>query len=336
MPEPITDEAQLDELLSRPDDVVRKALADIDGPLLVLGAGGKMGPTLARMARRAGAEVVAVSRFTDPAVAAGLSAHGVRVHRADLLRRDAVWQLPDAGAVIFMAGAKFGTRSAPHRTWACNAWLPGLVAERYEGVPTVVFSSGNVYPLMPRGGPGADEATSPAPTGEYAWSVLARERMFERAAAERATPVLLFRLNYAVELRYGVLVDIADAVRGRRPVDVRMGAVNVLWQGDANRYALAALAQCAAPAAVLNATGAEVLSVRQLASALGDRLGETPVLEGVEEQSALLADARRAIALFGSPSVAIDTLLDWTADWIARGGVTWGKPTHFEVRDGSY
>jgi len=342
VPDAIESVEQLEELLSRPDPGEIEDLAELGGDLLVLGAGGKMGPTLARMARRAldarGARhaVIAVSRFSSAETRRGLEAAGVRTVSCDLLDRDALARLPDAAAVLFLAGRKFGTSGAADLTWALNAALPAFVAERWAGVPTVAFSSGNVYPLTAVASGGAREETPPAPEGEYAWSVLARERIFEHAARSRNTPVLIFRLNYACELRYGVLVDLALRVRDGIPIDLRMGHVNVIWQGDANAAALRALRLAAVPAARLNVTGAEVLSVRALAEGLGKRMGIAPRFDGEEAPDALLSDAARAHARFGPPAVSMERLLDWVAAWVLRDGPILDRPTHYEVRDGQF
>jgi len=288
----ISDTDELEDLLSRPSAEVERVLSAIDGELVIVGAGGKLGPTLARMAQRArGSGVTAVSRFGDSRIREQLEACGVRTLALDLSQPGAVDALPEAAAVMFLAGTKFGTSAAPAETWAVNAWLSARVASRYAGVPTVVFSSGNVYPLVSVDGPGANEATPPAPVGEYAWSVLARERVFEHHSTICGTPLVLLRINYAVELRYGVLVDLALAVHDGRPVDLSTGYVNLMWQGDTNRGALRALELCSSPPRVLNLTGTSRLSVRDLATRLGTRLGREPVFTGEEQSTALLADA---------------------------------------------
>ncbi len=339
---PIRSEEELEENLSRPTDGVIRDLARLDGDVLVVGAGGKMGPTLARMARRALDEagsrsaVIAVARFSDGRARGRLDRAGVRTVRCDLCDRAAVDELPDAGAVVFMAGAKFGTSGAAHRTWATNCLAAANAAERYASVPTVVLSTGNVYPLVPVESGGATEETPPAPIGEYAQSALGRERLFEFFARERGTPAVLFRLNYAVELRYGVLRDLADKVIAGAPVDLRMGHLNCIWQRDANAAVLRSLALAAVPPLVLNVTGPEVLSVRGLAERFGSLLGTRPVLVGEEQPTALLSNAKLATTLFGSPATPIDTAIEWVAEWTRRGGTTLAKPTHFETRDGAF
>ena len=334
--------AELEAKLAEPSQRLVADMARVEGDVMLLGAGGKMGPSLALLARNAlsaagkGAKVIAVSRFSDEGAVRSLEAAGVEVVRADLLDEAQLAALPDAPNVIYMAAMKFGTTGQEARTWAMNTYLPGRVAERFRGSRIVAFSSGNVYPLTPLAAGAPDEDDPVGPVGEYAWSVLGRERLFEHFSRLHGTPVALLRLNYAVEMRYGVLVDIALAVRDGEPVDVSMGHVNVVWQGDANEVALRALLHCEAPPRVINLTGPETASVRQLARRLGERLGKEPVFAGEEQESALLNDASRAHALFGYPSVALNTLVDWVADWVAGGGETHGKPTKFQVRTGEF
>lgn len=332
-------EDELEERLSRPTTGVSEVLRQQPGDLLVLGAGGKMGPTLARMARRAldsEHRVVAVSRFSDLRTRDRLEHAGVVTIEADLRDRHALARLPDAGGVVFMAGQKFGTAAAPHTTWAMNALVPALVAERYPAARTVVFSTGNVYPFtsIASGGPREDHPV--APVGEYAQSCLARERIFEHAASTGGTPVAIFRLNYAVDLRYGVLVDTARRVLANEPVPLAMGHVNLIWQGDANARALQCLALAAAPATILNVTGPETVSVRWLAHRFGVRFGQAPTFDGDEAPDALLSNAERSLQLFGPPTVALETLIEWTAAWLESGGRLLGKPTHFDERGGRF
>lgn len=339
---PIHSEAELDELLSAPNAADRAALRAMEGGLLILGAGGKMGPSLARRARRAAGEagvparIVAVSRFSDQAAQKQLQDAGVETIRADLLDFSELARLPDAENVIFMAGRKFASAGAPYLTWASNVYLPARVAERYPRSRMVAFSSGNVYPFVPPASGGATEETPPAPLGEYAQSVLARERMLEFFSARYGTRVCLLRLNYAVELRYGVLRDIGMKVFQGRPVDVRMGHVNAIWQGDANSVCLRSFGLCASPPAVLNVTGPETLAVRDIAARFCQLLGRQPVFEGQEAETALLNNAAHCHCLFGFPSVSAQTTIEWTAAWIRAGGAGWDKPTHFETRDGRF
>jgi len=335
-------EPELDDVLSAPSDADRAAMRAMEGSLLILGAGGKMGPSLAGRARRAAAEegipksIVAVSRFSDRAAETQLRKAGIETIGADLLDFGQLARLPDAENVIFMAGRKFGSSGAAHLTWASNAYLPARVAERYPQARIVAFSSGNVYPFVPVASGGATEDTAPEPVGEYAQSVLARERMFEFFSARNGTRVCLLRLNYAVELRYGVLRDIGIRVFEGRPVNVSMGHVNAIWQGDANSVCLRSFALCESPPAVLNVTGPETLSVRHIARRFGQLFGREPVFEGRETDTALLNNAARSHRLFGAPSVSAETAIVWTAEWIRRSGTAWDKPTHFETRDGRF
>ncbi len=314
----------------------------LDGDILVLGVGGKMGPTLARLARRAAdsaarpRRVIGVARFSDACVRPRLERWGVETIRADLLSRRDVAALPRAPNVIFMAGHKFGTAGNPARTWAANAYLPTLVAETFPAARTVVFSSGNVYPFTAAPGRGPSERHPTEPVGEYAQSVLGRERLFQYFSELHGTPAAILRLNYAVEPRYGVLRDIADRVRNGSPIDLAMGYVNVIWQRDANSIALRLLEQCSVPPLTVNVTGTEALSVRAIAERFGRVLGVEPVFSGSEDPTALLSDARQCAALFGPPPTGLDEMVDRIAGWILAGGHGLGKPTHFEERGGSF
>ena len=333
------DEDDLEERLSGPPAALAAALATVPGDVLVLGAGGKMGTSLARMARRAdpARRVIAVSRWTNRRAAETLQAHGVETIGTDLLAPRELAALPDTPNVVFMAGQKFGTTGDPNATWAMNAALPAFVAERFAGARTVVFSTGNVYPLTPPALGGSRESDPPAPVGEYAFSCLARERIFGAAAARHHTPVAIVRLNYAHDLRYGVLTDLALRVVRREPIDLAMGYVNVIWQGDANAFALAALAKAATPDPyVVNVAGPETHRIADLARALGQRLGVEPVLTGHEGSDALLSDASRMRELLDHALLPFETLLDWVAGWVHAGGPLLGKPTSYERRDGRF
>lgn len=336
------DPDRLDADLSLPSDADTELMRRLDGDVLVLGVGGKMGPTLARLARRAAdrasrpRRVIGVARFSDPSVRPRLERWGVETIRADLLSRRDVAALPRTPNVIFMAGHKFGTAGNPSRTWAANAYLPALVAETFPGSRTVVFSSGNVYPFAAAPGPGPSERHPTGPVGEYAQSVLGRERLFEYFSELHGAPAAILRLNYAVEPRYGVLRDIADRVRNRSPIDLAMGYVNVIWQRDANSIALRLLEHCSAPPLTLNVTGAEALSVRAIAERFGSVLGIEPIFSGSEEPTALLSDARECAALFGPPPTGLDEMVDRIAEWMLADGSGLGKPTHFEERGGSF
>ena len=335
-------EAALEDALSAPSAGLLASLRSTPGDIVVLGAAGKMGPTLARMARRAidelgsGDRVIAVSRFSSPKAEQALHAWNIETIRCDLLDRTAVAALPNAPNVIFMAGQKFGTSDAPSSTWAMNVVLPSIAAERYAESRIVAFSTGNIYPLSSVRGGGSRESDAPSPIGEYAMSCLGRERIFEDAAARRGTRVAIVRLNYAVDLRYGVLVDIASRVlRGER-IDLGMGHVNVIWQRDANDWALRCLAHTSAPPFVVNVTGSETLAVRDLAVRFGLLLDRTPIFSGTESSDALLSNASVAHRLFGPPSVPTSMLIEWVAAWVQAGRPLLGKPTHFEERAGAF
>jgi len=338
----IQSEAELEDRLSAPspDDVA--LFREMEGDLVIIGVAGKMGPSLAsravRAARAAGVKkrIVGVSRFSDPAAERFLQQAGVETLRADLLDPASFATLPDVANVIFMAGRKFGSTGAESLTWAMNTYLPALVAQRYRQSRIAAFSSGNVYPLVPVHSGGATEDTRPEPLGEYAQSVLARERLFEHFSRCHGTPVTLLRLNYANDLRYGVLLDIGSRVFEGRSVDVTMGAVNVIWQGDANSVALRSLALAQSPPFVLNLTGPETLSVRTLALRFGEIFAKPAILEGQEAPAALLSNAARCHRLLGLPSVTAGQMIEWTAHWISMGGTTLGKPTHFESRNGRF
>jgi len=338
----IRTEAELEERLSRPNAADVAFMRELEGDLLVLGVAGKMGPSLARRARRAADEagvrkrIVGVARFNNPRVREELEAAGIETICADLLDEEQLRALPELPNVIYMAARKFGTTGNEYLTWALNTYLPGRVAERFRRSRIVAFSSGNVYALVPVAHGGPTETTPPDPVGEYAQSVLGRERMFQYFSARYGTPVALLRLNYAIDLRYGVLVDIALKVYERRPVNLAMGQVNVIWQGDANSVALRALTLCQSPPAVLNLTGPETVSVRSLAWKFARRFGVEPVFEGTEAPTALLSDASLCHRLFGYPEVSLEQMIQWLAEWIRAGGLLWNKPTHFEVRDGRF
>lgn len=337
-------EEELDDRLSEPRDATVAALRGVPGDIVILGAGGKMGPTLARMAARAaeradGASrrrIVAVSRFGSSAMIDTLERHGVETLRCDLLDPAAVARLPEAPNVVFMAGQKFGTSDAPSRTWMMNVHVPALCARRYASARIVAFSTGNVYPLVPVTSGGATEETQPDPVGEYAASCLGRERVFEFLSTTEKTRVAIVRLNYAIDLRYGVLTDIAQRLLIDQAVPVAMSHVNVIWQGDANRAALELLPRASSPPFVVNVSGADALSVRALAGELGRRLGRPPRFEGSEAKDALLSDTTRFRDLLGDPEMPLEVMLDWVADWVREGRRLLGKPTHFETRDGSF
>lgn len=335
-------ESELDELLSRPTADVVQALEQSPGDVAILGAGGKMGPTVARMVRRAADQaleprrVLAVSRFGSGPLADQLSEAGVEVVRADLTDWASLASLPETPNVIFLAGQKFGTRALPSTTWVTNTVVPALVADRFRGSRIVALSTGNVYRLTPVRAGGSREEDAPGPVGEYAWSCLGRERVLEHASRARGTATAIVRLNYAVDLRYGVLVDLALKVAGGAPIDLAMGSVNVIWQGDAAAQIVQSLVQAGVPPFVVNVAGPEVLSVREVALEFGRLFGREPVFTGAEAGDALLSNTNRAQSLWGRPSVSASKLIEWVANWISHGGITLGKPTHFEQREGSF
>lgn len=340
--DPPRDETDLDDRLSAPTPADVAASASLDGDILILGAGGKMGPSLARLARRASdaagvsRRIVAASRFRTPGVTRALEGAGVEVVPCDLLDSAALATLPDCPNVILMAGQKFGTSDDPAATWAGNAFLPGLVVRRFPAARLVVFSTGNVYPLTDASGGGSREEDPVHPVGEYAQSALARERIVTYLATRLNTPCAIMRLNYAIELRYGVLRDLADRLVRGEPIDVTMGSVNLIWQRDANAIALRLLPHAVVPPRVLNVTGTGTLEVRSLARALAAALGVDPVFTSTEAPTALLSDASRARALFGDSTIDVATLCAWTADWVRRGGASLDRPTHFEEREGRF
>jgi nucleoside-diphosphate-sugar epimerase len=332
----------LEAMLADPTDALVADLAALDGDIMILGAGGKIGPTVARMAatamRKAGSgrQVYAVARFSSPELPDALARWRVRPIVGNLLDHDVLRDLPDVPSIVFMAGTKFGTAGNEPMTWAMNAYLPGQIAHRFPQSRVVVFSTGNVYPFTPIVSGGATEEVLPAPVGEYAQSCLGRERVFEYFSRLNGTPTVILRLNYAVDLRYGILVDVAQAVMEGRPIDLRMGAVNVIWQRDAAEVALRCLTVCQSPPLILNVTGPETIAVRWLAEEFGTRFGVAPVFEHDEQGTALLSNASRTHRLFGYPNLPLLQLVDWTAGWLKAGGMTLGKPTHFQHRDGRF
>ena len=339
VPERFSSVAHLEEFLSQPTPELARDLASVAGDILVLGVAGKMGPTLARMAKRAAADrrVVGVARFSDMAVRTGLEQAGVETIACDLLDRSAVEALPKLPNVIYMAAMKFGASDNPALTWAMNVHVPAMVAEIFASSRIIAFSTGCVYPFVPIASGGATEDTPAGPPpGEYAWSCLGRERMLEHFSARLGTPGRLVRLNYAIDMRYGVLHDIAAKVLGGETLDLAMGHVNVIWQGDANAVALRCLAHTTAPTSPLNVTGPQTLSVRWLADEFARRFGRSARLTGSEAPTGWLNNAARMVAEFGPPKVGIERMLDWTADWLLRGLPSHGKPTHYEVRDGRF
>lgn len=336
-------EEELEERLSRPVDGVLRTLEQVPGDIIVLGVSGKMGLTLARMAKRGCDElgqgkrrVIGAARFSNPANEAALNSHGVETMRCDALKPEDLARLPDAPNIIYMAGRKFGTSDAPELTWAMNALAPAFVAERFPKSRMAVFSTGCVYPNVPVTSGGSREEDPTTPEGEYAYSCIARERIFAYCARKNGTPLSLIRLNYAIDLRYGVLLDIALKVWRGQVVDLTMGNVNVIWQGDANAAAIQSLGQASDPAFVINVTGPETISVRALAIRFAAEFDREARLSSVEAETALLNNAGRAHRLFGYPSVSLDQMMEWTVEWVKNEGGLLNLPTHFEERDGRY
>ena len=342
LPTVVTHEQQLENLLSAPSNVVVNRFRQLAGDVLILGVAGKMGPSLAHMARRAmsdaGAKgrVIGAARFSQPALREQLEEWGIETIRCDLLDEKQLANLPRAANIIYMAGMKFGSTGNESLTWAMNAWLPGVVCQHFAGSRIVAFSTGNVYGLCPVDRGGCQETDPLCPVGEYAMSCLGRERIFEYFSRDQQTPVAIIRLNYACELRYGVLVDLARKVWQGETIDLSMGHFNVIWQADANAMALAALGYAAHPPFVVNVAGPETLSVRQVCESLGSRMRKPVHFTGVEGTDALLSNGQLGLRLFGPPRVEAQTLMGWISDWIGRGGATLNKPTHFESRDGSF
>ena len=338
LPELINTEQELDEVLTQPTAELSKALLKLGSPLIILGAGGKMGPTLAVLAKRAGADldVIAVSRFNNAEARAWLEDRGVKTISCDLLDEGAVKSLPDSENVIHMVGQKFGTKSNPAPTWAMNTIVSARVAERYREARIVALSTGNVYPNTAVAGGGAREDHALTPLGEYPNSAVGRERVFQFFSERNHTPVVLLRLFYAIDLRYGVVVDIAEKIRRGEEISLGNGSFNCIWQGDANELVLRSLGLATAPAAVFNLCRPEAFSVREVAGRLGGLLGLEPRFTGVEGTIALLGNAQKLADELGPPRTSMDTIVRWVAHWVKTGGKNIGKPTHFEVTDGKY
>ncbi|MBE1554704.1 NAD-dependent epimerase/dehydratase family protein [Sporosarcina limicola] len=336
------DVKSLEDFMTKPSEKLIEDMKQIEGNIMILGIGGKMGPTLAMMAKKAidaaglKKKVIGVSRFSNGTLQEELEQAGIETIATDLLDEEQLKNLPMEKNIIYMAGNKFGTAGNEHFTWAMNTYLPGRVAEHFKGSTIVAFSTGNVYPLVPVIQGGCDELHPVAPVGEYGQSSLGRERVFTYFSNKDQTPLTIFRLNYAIDMRYGVLLEIARSVNSGSPIDLSMGHVNVIWQGDANEYAIRSLLIASTPATLLNVTGPETLSVRWLANEFGRLLDKVPVFIGSEQESALLNNASKAHQLFGYPSVSIREMIEWTANWVANDGETLNKPTHFQERKGEF
>ncbi|MGM1046364.1 MAG: NAD-dependent epimerase/dehydratase family protein [Bacillota bacterium] len=334
--------AELEAKLAEPSEQLIADLSTIEGDILILGVGGKMGPSLARLAANAVREgglnkrIIGVSRFSNADARRELEEAGIETISCDLLNDEELQKLPDAANVIYMAGNKFGTTGREYFTWAMNSYLPGRVAEKYKNSKIVVFSSGNVYPFSPVGSGGVNEAVSPEPLGEYAQSCLGRERVFEYFSHQNGTPMTIYRLNYAIDMRYGVLLELAKSINEDRSINLAMGHANVIWQGDANEMALRCLKHCSNPPEIINITGPETMSIRWAAEELAKRMGKEVNFTGTESETALLNNATKSHQLFGYPKVSLLQMIDWTAEWIQSGGDTWNKPTHFQERKGKF
>lgn len=334
--------AELEGKLAAPSEQLVADLASLEGDILVLGVGGKMGPSLARLAANAVREgggskrIIGVSRFTNVEARRELEEAGVATISCDLLNDGELQQLPQAANVIYMAGNKFGTTGREYFTWAMNSYLPGRVAEKFKESRLVVFSSGNVYPFSAVGSGGVNESVAPEPVGEYAQSCLGRERVFEYFSHKNGTPMAIYRLNYAIDMRYGVLHELARAIYEARPIHLAMGHANIIWQGDANEMALRSLLHVSTPPEWINITGPETMSIRWAAQELAARMGKEAAFTGMESETALLNNASKSHQLFGYPKVSLLQMLDWTAEWVQSGGESWNKPTHFQERKGKF
>lgn len=342
LPEQIQTEDELDELLTRPQAKLAAAITQLRDPLLVLGASGKMGPSLCVLARRAAEmaghklSIVAASRFSNERARAALESQGIQTVACDFLDRSSLEPLPESANIIYLVGMKFGTQDNPALTWAVNTLIPSHVAERFPESRIVALSTGNVYPFVPPDTLGATETLPTSPVGEYANAALARERIFEHYSRIQGTMIVRLRLNYAVELRYGVLSDIAQRVWNRQPVELANGYLNCIWQGDANDMILRSVPLAASPASLFNLTAPAVLSVRDLAAQFGALMDRPPLFDGKETDTALLSNPQRLCTALGAPSMPLAKMIQWTSDWVMGGGRSFGKPTHFEVKTGQY
>ncbi len=338
----ITSEAELDEILSRTTPDLVEMMGRLEGDIMILGIGGKMGTTVGLQALRAVKEsgvsrrIIGVSRFSSPQTRSFLEEAGIETIACDLLDPESVKSLPRTPNVLFLAGRKFGTDGQEPLTWAINTYAAANVAKHYENCRIVAFSTGNVYPFVSPSSAGCTESTTPEPIGEYAQSCLGRERVFEYFCSQDGTPLCIYRLNYACDLRYGVLHDIGTRIWNQEPVDLTVGFVNLIWQGDASAIALLCLELCSQPKEIINVTGPEIFSVREIAEAFADIMDRKVVFTGHEKQKALLSNAEKATKLFGEPTVSLQTMIKWTAEWIMQGGSALGKPTHFNVNNGKF
>lgn len=338
----MSDLEALEKNLLQPSDKLLKDISCIEGDILILGVGGKMGPGMAKLAKQAidktglQKKITGVSRFSDKALQKKLEQDGIETISADLLDDESLKKLPDASNVIYLAGHKFGSTGNEPFTWAMNAYLPGRVAEKYKHSNIVAFSTGNVYPLAEISSGGLSEEYPPAPVGEYGQSCLGRERIFQYFSQKNQTPVLIYRLNYAIDFRYGILLEIANAVFTEKEIDLRTGNVNVIWQGDANEMAIRSLLHCESPAKILNVTGPETVSIKWLAEQFGTAFGIGPKFIGETQNTAFLSNASGAHKIFGYPRITLREMIEITAFWIKEGGTVFNKATHFQERRGKY
>nr|WP_295934426.1 NAD(P)-dependent oxidoreductase [uncultured Dyadobacter sp.] len=332
----------LEEQLLQPSQALIEDMKSIEGDIMILGAGGKIGPSIARLTKqaieRAGLDkrVIAVSRFSEPGLTEELNAEGIQTIVANILDDSQLQDLPEVENVLYLAGQKFGTASNEPYTWAMNTYLPGRVAEKFRKSRIVVYSTGNVYPFTPVGSGGATEEMRADPVGEYGQSCLGRERMFQYFSGIYGTPILIYRLNYAIDFKYGVLLEVAKSVLHGKPLDVTMGYVNVIWQGDANEMAIRSLLHCESPSKILNITGPETVSLRWLAYEFGRIFNTEPQFTGEEQTTALLSNAAESFRLFGYPGTTLKEMIGITAKWLLEGGKTINKPTHFQERKGQF
>lgn len=338
----MTSITDIKEQFLAPSEGLIQDISQLEGDILILGAGGKIGPSIARLTKKAlelagkSNRVIGVSRFSEAGLAEALNADGIETISADILDDAQLQALPDAANVLYLAGTKFGTKDKQSYTWAMNAYLPGRVAEKYRNSRIVVYSTGNVYPYVDITSGGASEDVTPNPVGEYGQSCLGRERMFEHFSLQYGTPVLIYRLNYAIDFRYGVLLEVAKSVLAEKPIDLSTGFVNVIWQSDSNETAIRSFLHCASPPKLLNATGPETVPVKWLAEEFGKHFGKTPQFIGEPQQTALLSNAAESFKLFGYPKVTLKQMIEITASWLLEGGETINKPTHFQERKGQY
>jgi len=342
IPNIINNVKELDDLMTQPSEALIESLSKISGDLMILGAGGKMGISLAILAKRALKEsgshkkVYAVSIFTDDIGPEELRRNGIEVISCDFLNENDLKSLPDVKNIIYMVGMKFGTIGQEATTWVINSYLPGVICNRFKNSKMVLFSTGNVYPFVSVKSKGCKETDTVGPIGEYAQSALGRERIFQYFAEKNNVSGLIFRLNYAIDLRYGVLLDVAQKVFNQQSIYLEMGYANMIWQGSANEIALRCLDQVQSPPSILNVTGNEVFSIRKLAEGFGEIFGTNPIFKGQETETALLSDSSLCYEMFGEPAVGLEDMIRWIANWVKKDGPTINKPTHFEIRDGKY